>query len=382
MFVIVFCFFGISCSTEVLQEEGKVTETESGVQSGKEDEKEPPEQPEPFPYNMPEGYDYEKIKSGFLEYLNFEAWFNPDEMPQEEHELNYEIVCSPERRGGRAVVDRIWIDCLVNDDYYRRYVCVPQTYQKRGIWYEEYHFKAQKLYKRTEVSELTEETGTLVCLGKDTVKVPAVTKPEFIENEEQKKEKEEIFDALKEELRILYGELLNSRENLVSLYSGLLAYELHVNGCAEDLTPEPDELFARLRAYGYDEELKSEFDELFANGYDEKLKLELIVSDFSTDKGFMPYSYLIINDEKVFECRFEVGTNSKNRGYAQYFDAFQVNYRVVQSLSIPDSCGSVKVFDGNQMKSLASIDAKTAMLLERIKKAAVFQYSYCGGITE
>lgn len=343
LFVIAFCFFGISCGTLVPQEE-KVTETESGVQSDKEDEKEPSEQ---LPYNMPESYDYEKIKSGFLEYLNFEAWFNPDEMPQEEYELTYEIVCLPERRGEREVIDCIWIDCLIGDGYYRRYACVPQTYQKRGIWYEDYHFKAQKLYKRAEVSELTEETGTLVCLGKDTVKVPAVTKPEFIENEEQKKEKEEIFDALKEEVRILYGEL-----------------------------------FARLRAYGYDEELKLEFDELFANSYDEDLKLELIVSDFSTDKGFMPYSYLVINDEKVFECRFEVGTNSKNRGYAQYFDAFQVNYRVVQSLSTPDSCGSVKVFDGNQLKSLASIDGKTAMFLERIKEVAVFQYSYCGGMVE
>lgn len=378
MFIIVFCFFGISCGTLVPQEE-KVIETESGVQSDKEDEKEPSEQ---LPYNMPESYDYEKIKSGFLEYLNFEAWFNPDEMPQEEYELTYEIVCLPERRGEREVIDCIWIDCLIGDGYYRRYACVPQTYQKRGIWYEDYHFKAQKLYKRAEVSELTEETGTLVCLGKDTVKVPAVTKPEFIENEEQKKEKEEIFDALKEEVRILYGELFNSRENLVSLYSGLLAYELQANGFAEELTLEPDELFARLRAYGYDEELKLEFDELFANSYDEALKLELIVSNFSTDKGFMPYSYLVINDEKVFECRFEVGTNSKNRGYAQYFDAFQVNYRVVQSLSTPDSCGSVKVFDGNQLKSLASIDGKTAMLLERIKEAAVFQYSYCGGMAE
>lgn len=351
LLAIIFCLFGASCGASVPQEAGKVTEID-----------------------LPEGYDYEKIKAGFLEYLNYEAWFHPAEMPQEEHELTYEIVRPPKKEGMKDNVKYIWIDCLEEDGCCRRYMCVPQTYQKRGIWYEEYHFSEQKLYQREEASGIPEETGAFVCLGKDTVIVPAVTKPEFTESEEQKKEKEEIFDALKEEMKWLYGELLHSRESLVSRYNGLLAYELKVNGSDEALKLEPEELFDRLYAYGYSKDLRLEFDELFAGSYDEDLKLELVVSDFSTDKGYMPYSYLIINEEKVFECRFEVGTNAKNRGYADYFDAFRVNYRIVQSLSTPGSCGSVKVFDGNQIKPLDSIDAEAAMALERIKEAAVFQY--------
>lgn len=359
LLAIVFCLFGASCGASTPQEAGKVTEID-----------------------LPEGYDYEKMKAGFLEYLNYEAWFHPDEMPQEEHEITYEILCPSQKEGRRAIADCLWFDCLVEDGSCRRYVCVPQTCQKRGIWYEEYHFTAQKPYQRTKAPGAPEEAEAFVGLGKDTVTVPAVTKPEFLENEEQEKEKEEIFDALKEEMKWLYDELFHSRESLVSGYNGLLAYELQENGFDGDLKLEPDELFARLYAYGYSEELRLEFDELYANSYGGDVKLELIVSDFSTDKGCMPYSYLIINDEKVFVCSFDAGTNAKNKGYANYFDAFQVNYRVVQSLSTPDSCGSVKVFDGNQLKPLDSIDAETAMTLERIKEASVFQYSYCGGRAE
>lgn len=359
LLAIIFCLFGASCGASIPQEAGKVIEI-----------------------NLPEGYDYERMKAGFFEYLNYEAWFNPGEMPQEEHGITYEILCLPQKEGLKEPTDCLWLDCLTEDGSCRRYVCVPQTYQKRGIWYEEYYFSAQELYQRTEALEPSEDTGAFVCLGKDTDTVPAVTKPGFIENEEQKKEKEEIFDALKEELMWIYEELLHSRESLVSRYNELLAYELQANGSDEDLKLEPEELFDRLCAYGYSEDLRLEFDELFASSYDEDLKLELVVSDFSTDKGCMPYSYLIVNEEKVFECRFEVGTNAKNRGYANYFDAFQVNYRVVQSLSTPGSCGSIKVFDGNQMKLIDSIDTETAMMLERIKEAAVFQYSYCGDKTE
>lgn len=351
LLAVVFCLLGASCGVSILQEAGKVTEID-----------------------LPEGYDYEKIKAGFLEYLNYEAWFHPAEMPQEEHEITYEILCPPKKEGVKEIADCLWIDCLTEDGSCRRYVCVPQAYQKRGIWYEEYHFSEQKLYQREETSGTPDETGTFVCLGKDTVTVPAVTKPEFLENEEQKKEKEEIFDALKEEIKWLYDELLHSRESLVSRYNGLLAYELQENGSDDALKLEPEELFDRLYEYGYGEDLRLEFDELFASSYDEDLKLELIVSEFSTDKGCMPYSYLIINDEMVFECSFEVGMNAKNRGYANYSDAFQVNYRIVQSLSTPGSSGSVKVFDGNQLKPLDSIDTETAMTLERIKEASVFRY--------
>lgn len=52
-------------------------------------------------FELPEGYHYEKIKIGFLEYLNYEAWFHPSEQPQTEHEIMYEIYRPEKKEGGR-----------------------------------------------------------------------------------------------------------------------------------------------------------------------------------------------------------------------------------------------------------------------------------------
>lgn len=267
--------------------------------------------PEAVPMNLPDGYHYEKIKRGFLEYLNFESWFKPNEMPQIEHELTYELYRPEKKEGMKDIVHHIWIKCRTEDGD-RWYKCNALTNGKLAGWTEEYHF----YYSPTA----QDNDGELVYLGKDTLTIPTVTKPEFVENEEQQHRKTEIFNILE-------------------------------NGIREDV-----------------------YEQLIEGGYREDLKIEFVVSDFSIEKGFMPYSYLLINDKEVFACQFEVGIYEGNV-YAGYLTAFGVNYTIDWELSWQYSSGSVWVFDGNQIKPLDAAD-KSAM--ERIKEAAVFQYSYSG----
>lgn len=266
--------------------------------------------PKTVPMNLPDGYNYEKIRTSFLEYLNFESWFKPNEMSQMEYELTYEIYRPKKKEGMKDIVHRIWIKCRMEDGD-RWYGCNALTNGKLANWTEEYHFYYSPIARDND-----EE---LVCLGKNTLTIPAVTKPEFVENEEQQRQKAGIFNILEDGVRDVYEQLIEG-------------------------------------------------------GYSDDLKIEFVVSDFSIEKGFMPYSYLLINDKEVFACQFEVGIHEGNV-YAGYFTAFGVNYTVDWELSLQYSAGSVWVFDGNQIKPLDEVD-KLAM--ERIKEAAIFQYSYSG----
>ena len=266
--------------------------------------------------NLPDGYNYEKIKTSFLEYINYYAWYNPSEWPQDGYELTYEIYRPKKKEGMKDIVHCIWIKCRM-DDGDRWYECYALTNGKLANWTEKYHFYY------TTVSRDTGENS--IYLGKDTVTIPSVKKPDFIENEEKQHQKAEVSSILEAGVKDVYELLKDER-------------------------------------------------------YGEDLKIELVVSDFSIDKGLMPYSYLLINGNEVFECQFDVGIY-KNKVYASYYNAFEVNYTIDWELSNRYSSGSVKVFDGNQIKPLDSMDKLT---MERIRESAVFQYSYSerNGLTE
>lgn len=288
---------------------GCANEVEEKMVSSSQEETLTREKEEALTFELPEGYHYEKIKIGFLEYLNYEAWFHPSEQPQTEHEIIYEIYRPEKKEGMQDVVNRIWMKCSTEQGD-RWYSCDALTNGKWRNQAEEYRFDMKKPL---------DTDGALVCLGTDKALVPTVMKPSFMEDETEKKLKEEIFEDLKEDLKLVYEELL-------------------------------------------------------AAGEEKELKLQLFVADFSVSKGFMPYACLLVNEDEVFLCQFEVGSD-KGKGYADYWQAFQTNYSVDWERSMQYATGSVEVFDGNQIFELAAVDRAK---LEHIKEAAVFQYCYTG----
>lgn len=311
-FLLFFLMFLVGCSNDTVDDFAISTNKPSGIPS---QEEETPSSSEKIDatYEMsvafPDGYNYEKLRTDFFDFLIFESWFRPSDMPQEEYELTYEIYRPQRKEGMKDVVNEIWIRCLMGEDD-SWYSCYALTNGKWADWTGGYHF---------EISAPLENNDALVCLGKDTIIIPTVAKPNLIEDKEHQNQKEQIYDLLKDSVKNIYEQLLEE-------------------------------------------------------GYSDDLEIELVVSDFSIEKGFMPYSYLLINDEEVFECQFEVGVN-KNDVYANYYNAFGVNYTIDWELSWEYATGNVWVFDGNQIKPLDEAD-KLAM--ERIKESAVFQYSYSG----
>lgn len=291
-----------SCGTSVPQEVKQL------VEDGVNDKNE--EMADCFEEVLPDGYNYEKIRTSFLEYINYYAWYNPSEWPQEGCEFTCEIYRPQKKENMKDIVHCIWMKCSMEDSV-RWYECYALTNGKLANWIEEYNF-----YYTTIARDTGENS---IYLGKDTISLPAVTKPEYVEDEEQNRNKGEIFEDLKNDVRVVYEKL---REG----------------------------------------------------GYDKDLSIELYVSDFSGRSDVRPYSCLLINDEEGFICQFKTGRKG-NKGYAEYDEAFKVNYSVDVELSQQYSSGSVIVFDGNQIKTLDEIDK---LSMERIKESAVFQYRYSG----
>ena len=212
--------------------------------------------------SMPPGYEYEKVKEAFLEYLNFKAWCNPSEMPQTAYECTYEVYREPKKEGLKDISNKIGFRCLTADGM-KWYTCTPVTGSAPLDWTKwtgEFYFSESPFALSSQMSDIQ-------YLGKDTILVPAVTKPEFAPEE-----KETALEELKRQTARIYQDL------------------------------KTDEKFKRL--------------------YWEDFKLKIIVSDFSMVKKLNPYIYVIINDKIVFEINLY--THQLNE-FARVFFAYNHN---------------------------------------------------------
>ncbi len=117
--------------------------------------------------NLPERYNYEEIKSVFLEYLNHQAWLYPSQYPQESYTCTYELYSSAK-------------------DVNTKYVYLKTVIKDTEYWVE---FKPEKYYvatsptrivaQRTDIMRERLENGEIVSIGSDKVYVPATKKPAY-----------------------------------------------------------------------------------------------------------------------------------------------------------------------------------------------------------
>lgn len=249
--------------------------------------------------NMPEGFSYEKVKEAFLEYLNFKAWCNPSEMPQEAYECTFEVYRKAKAEGIKDIGSTIGFCCLTANGV-KWYTCTPVKGNSPFDW--------TKWTGEFVCAEGTYQQEVLQYLGKDTISVPAVTKPEFTG------EKETVLEELKRQAVYIY------------------------HNCLEEL-----ERFQK-------------------NG--EALKIELLVSDFSSAKGLKPYVYLIINDKDIFEEQIRLPDEFVR-------DFFYSNYN-------QDPYHPYWEYEEFLGQALSSFDRIDRDRLERIKEIAVLDYVYEG----
>lgn len=293
----------VSCGTNVPQESqvDRITgNQEAEVTKGAEVSNTPEPDAAVLPaVNMPEGFSYEKVKEAFLEYLNFKAWCNPSEMPQEAYECTFEVYRKAKAEGIKDIASTIGFRCLTANGV-KWYSCTPVKGNSPFDW--------TKWTGEFVFGESSYQQEVLQYLGKDTISVPAVTKPEFTG------EKETVLEELKRQAVYIYHNYL--------------------------------EELGRFRKNG------------------EALKIELIVSDFSSAKGLKPYVYLIINDKDIFEEQIHLPDE-----FAR--DFFYGNYN-------RDPYHPYWEYEEFLGQALYSPDWIDRDRLERIKEIAVLDYVYEG----
>jgi len=117
--------------------------------------------------SLPERYNYEEMKTVFLEYLNHQAWLYPEKYPQESYTCSYELYCN-------------------TNDTKTKYVSLKTVINGTEYWYqfkpEEYYIPASPtriILQRTDIKQESLENGNIVSIGTDEILVPAVTKPSY-----------------------------------------------------------------------------------------------------------------------------------------------------------------------------------------------------------
>lgn len=203
--------------------------------------------PSPEPTNAPEAgvwekYTWDEVRTAFLEYLNFQAWCNPSEYPQEA----YEITCDLYQKKVKEGIKDTWTYLVI---------AIVQNSAKQELKYYTVGADTKSGEKIIRFLEDEYEAGFefdwCTKIGTEKIEVPAVTKPEHFP-----------------------GDTLSERELLLKV-----------------LMFDTEHYIAGLLA---------------ENGYSEDLKIELIVSDFCIRRRMYPYVYLIINEEEIFGSRVYV----------------------------------------------------------------------------
>ncbi len=250
--------------------------------------------------DLPERYDYKELKEAFLEYLNHQAYFYPEKYPQEKYTCNFEVYCTADSK-----MKRVYLK-TVNDGTDAWYLCTPSVYLDESA-----PFIVSSM-NTDSVSALLKKDA-IAYLGTDSIKVPAVTKPEYHKATED--ERNEYKESL-----VYISELL------------------HKNGYTKK------------------------------NGIIDTIKLELWISEFDMEKKLLPYAYVVINDTLVYETSF-----SKYEGlYGSFYKNNQTKDISLKELfgenaSMPDE------FDGRSIKPLSAADTKR---MERVKECASLHYVY------
>lgn len=267
--------------------------------------------------SMPPGFEYEKVKDAFLEYLNFEAWCNPSEMPQSAYACTYEVY-QENREGMKITSNWIWFRCLTVGGV-KGYRCMPVKGDKKN-WLDVTKWTGAFYFDNYDKQSLSFDVQ---YLGTETISIPAVIKPQFADEEG----KEEILEKLKSDAKDIYYRYLEKLEQFIK--------------------------------------------------NTESVKIELIISDFSPIQQIKPYVYLIINDETVFKkrIRYEAvyGRYGEKTGYRVDLEEafFKSNYNQDDD----NSHWAFGEFTGAALHFLDTIDQNQ---LERIKEIAVLDYIYEG----
>lgn len=114
---------------------------------------------------LPERYNYEEIKSVFLEYLNHQAWLYPTKYPQESYTCSYEVYRT------ETEMKRVLLKAVIKETEY---------------WFDfepEQYFLPDSPVRVTagEPNQMRHyvESGSFIKIGNDKLYVPAVTKPMY-----------------------------------------------------------------------------------------------------------------------------------------------------------------------------------------------------------
>ncbi|MDD6034939.1 MAG: DUF6273 domain-containing protein [Lachnospiraceae bacterium] len=255
---------------------------------------------------LPSRYAYEEVKSTFLEFFNHQAYLYPSMYPQEAYDCTIDVYCTKESR-----MKRVYIKTVLNgEDTW--FLCSPERYLK-----EETPLFVSRM--SNDNMKLLQEKEEITYLGTDTIRIPAVTKPEYHKG----------------------------NDTDMNQYKTSVSY-----------------IYEKLCKNGY----------LQKDGYRDVLKLEVWISEFDMEKKLFPHAYLVINDSKVYETTF-----TEYEGLNKTFD--KENYTKIEQMEGIDGEQLYvwDVFDGRSIKPLSSIDEKQ---FERVKSCAVFHYVYEKDFTE
>ncbi|MBQ8548528.1 MAG: hypothetical protein IJ427_08515, partial [Lachnospiraceae bacterium] len=116
---------------------------------------------------LPERYNYEEIKSVFLEYLNHQAWLYPSQYPQESYTCAYELY----RSKTDAKTKYVYLKTVINDT--EHWVSFePDKYYVPTS-------PVRVVIQRTDSMRERLENGEIVSIGSDKLYIPAPTKPTY-----------------------------------------------------------------------------------------------------------------------------------------------------------------------------------------------------------
>ena len=133
---------------------------------------------------LPERYNYEELKSLFLEYLNHQAWLYPSKYPKESYQCSYEIYCTAE-----SYAKRVYLKTVLNET--EHWVLFdPDAYFLTDT-------PVRVVSQNTAEMKEQIKNGKVVSIGSDKIYVPAIKKPSYEEEVDYTEAVSFIYSDLK-----------------------------------------------------------------------------------------------------------------------------------------------------------------------------------------
>ena len=133
---------------------------------------------------LPARYNYEELKSLFLEYLNHQAWLYPSVYPQESYQCSYEIYCTAE-----SYAKRVYLKTVLNET--EHWVLFdPDAYFLTDT-------PVRVVSQNTAEMKEQIKNGKVVSIGSDELYVPAVKRPSYEEEVDYTEAVSFIYSDLK-----------------------------------------------------------------------------------------------------------------------------------------------------------------------------------------